>query len=183
MEKTEAQFNDQNSETQKSAKEKHWQEMEEHFRSTSRKEWLPLEEGILETVVALNILGIKTWQSCAGHKDWPFEKGWPVVDLVNEEESIAKAQELIAEFYHDRKVAEYKKLIVERTEYYDDLNDETHIYQKLKSKGSGSIPRKWSIAAIWHWNWFLKKISSRNEEYAQEMRGFTEFLKEKYFES
>jgi hypothetical protein len=50
-------------------KEAQWQEAEAHFRTVTDLLGMPVDAGILETVIALNLSGFPTSSSCEGHMD------------------------------------------------------------------------------------------------------------------
>ncbi len=60
-----------------------WEEAEAFVRRIIDGQGCPVDEGITETVVALNLLGLHTCQSCEGHLDdgWPY----PWVDFETDE--------------------------------------------------------------------------------------------------
>ena len=53
-----------------------WQETEQRFQSVTDRLGNSIDEGIFETVVGLNILGITTTLSCEGHLDWGVPYPW-----------------------------------------------------------------------------------------------------------
>jgi hypothetical protein len=53
----------------KAQKEDHWQEIAQRISRTVDKLGLSIDEGIKETVIVLNALGISTRASCEGHLD------------------------------------------------------------------------------------------------------------------
>ncbi|MDQ2715442.1 MAG: hypothetical protein M3Z08_11095 [Chloroflexota bacterium] len=44
-----------------------WQEAEDYVSRFTDRLGTPLETGIIETVIVLNLLGLRTFQSCEGH--------------------------------------------------------------------------------------------------------------------
>lgn len=60
-----------------------WQEMVAYLRDARDGNDTPIDEGIFDTCVALNLLGFTTTQSCEGHLDWGIPAPW--VQIVNEE--------------------------------------------------------------------------------------------------
>lgn len=139
-----------------------WDETAEKFRKVTDKLGKPIDAGIFDTVMALNVLGVPTTMSCEGHLDhglpYPWvDIGWPSPEfpveirlpgkvLSNKPPSpdMGKMQSLLDEFYCDRTVPPDRRII---------LGGLRRIY----SRGGGD-PRKLL-------------------EYQQEMREFTEFLR------
>src|SRR5690242_18911127 len=60
-----------------------WEEAEAFVRRITDGQGCPIDEGIVETVVAFNLLGLRTCQSCEGHLDggWPY----PWIDFETDE--------------------------------------------------------------------------------------------------
>lgn len=60
-----------------------WEDAEAFVRRITDGQGCPIDEGIVETVVAFNLLGLRTSQSCEGH----LEGGWPYpwVDFETDE--------------------------------------------------------------------------------------------------
>jgi len=56
-----------NEEVMMDEKQLRWQEVQQQFSQTTDRLGMPIDGGIFETVVCLNILGIVTRQSCEGH--------------------------------------------------------------------------------------------------------------------
>jgi hypothetical protein len=60
---------------------KEWKELAEKFSHVTDKIDMPIDEGILETVVALNALDIPTSMSCEGHLDHGLSYPWVDIEL------------------------------------------------------------------------------------------------------
>jgi hypothetical protein len=169
-----------------------------------------VDEGIKETVVAFQVLGINTIQSCEGHMEWG--EGTPWVDVeapdtrelrqqmhqafdtaenANGQEHItyeeldklfdhahelrreikrrnvqeaAKVMGYLAEFYNNRDVPLDRRLILNTSA----LSGSTRI------ESQGGVFQETASAEI---------KQQKLAEYQEEMRAFTEFLKEKHFSS
>jgi len=78
-----------------------WDETAEKFRKVKDKLGCPIDEGIFETVVALNILGITTTMSCEGHLDHGLPYPW-VDTLPQDYDHLC---DLLAAFYAGRVIA------------------------------------------------------------------------------
>ncbi len=61
-------------------KEQEWTTAVERFSNVKDALGKPIDAGILETVVALNLLGVHTIASCEGHVDWGTRSPW--VDIA-----------------------------------------------------------------------------------------------------
>ena len=57
-----------------------WNETSERFTHTTDKLGKAIDQGIFETVVALNMLNFCTTQSCEGHIDWGLAAPW--IDVI-----------------------------------------------------------------------------------------------------
>ncbi len=106
--------------TERDATERFWQEKLETIRAVAIRRGGPLERGIENPVVAINLLGFATTQSCEGHKNkvglWnpPFVDFAPQtpIDQIPEAEARAATEaartdmeKLLAEFYSGQAVA------------------------------------------------------------------------------
>jgi len=65
--------------------EQRYQEMYERVSTFTDKLGTPIDPGIFETVVVLNLLGLHTFQSCEGHLDHGCPYPW--VTIIDEERS------------------------------------------------------------------------------------------------
>jgi hypothetical protein len=77
--------------------EQRYQEIYERVSTFTDKLGTPLDPGIVETVVALNLLGLQTFQSCEGHLDHGCPYPW--VTVLNQEHSsryVRKWQQVCA---------------------------------------------------------------------------------------
>lgn len=105
---------------EKNSTELFWQKQLDAIRATAVRRGGPLERGIENPVVAINLLGFATTQSCEGHKNrvglWnaPFVDFAPQAptDQMPEDEARAATEaartnmeQLLAEFYNGQAVA------------------------------------------------------------------------------
>lgn len=82
-----------------------WQVMESYFRSIIDPEGTSIDEGILEGVVALNLLGINTEQSCEGHLEQGYSYPWIDIAAADTDET----QVLVEQARHVAKAAAMKR--------------------------------------------------------------------------
>jgi hypothetical protein len=71
--------------TQTPELERRYQQVHERVSTFTDKLGMPIDPGIFETVVALNLLGLHTFQSCEGHLDHGCPYPW--VTIIDEERS------------------------------------------------------------------------------------------------
>lgn len=77
-----------------------WYETVERFSRVTDKLGKKIDTGILETVTALNMLGVCTKQSCEGHLEWGLPYPW--IDIQPEIEQKFLLHRLLLQFYTDR---------------------------------------------------------------------------------
>jgi hypothetical protein len=77
-----------------------WEEMAKQYRRVVDKLGKKIDEGIFDTVVALNILGVVTRASCEGHLDWGVPHPW--VDIEAEIAVKYRLHQLLSQFYASR---------------------------------------------------------------------------------
>ncbi len=155
-------------------KELRWQEMTKYCSHITDRLGQPIDQGILETVIALNVLGIPTVQSCEGHVDhgicapWVFFTSTSLDDFHECEQITRRHREdqervlsFLEEFYADRCVSHDRMLIVYRHKPGVSI---------LESQGARhrclERPEKRAL--------FLKACQD-------EMNHFTTFLKKRFF--
>lgn len=184
----------------KKAKEAHWSEMAADVDKTIDALGIPVEEGIKDTVIALRLLGFETDGSCEGHSDrgvcgpWVGLTSKEIEALEPEREKIfkeawrheeeyldfdkeggkrvreidaeklkvqARAMEVVAESYQERRVPYDAMIIVDPS-----INGRI---QCMGTEVADILPPKEKAAKL--------------KQYQAEMAAFTQFLKDKYFNS
>jgi hypothetical protein len=137
-----------------------WDETAEKFHKVTDKIGRPIDDGIFDIVVALNMLGVPTKMSCEGHLDHGLPYPWIDVSLpppkfpieiriygkasfIEVIPDMSKFTDLLFEFYRDRSVTPDRRI--------------TLVCGRIHSRGGGDA----------------RKLS----EYQQEMADFTAFLK------
>lgn len=78
-----------------------WNETAKRFASVTDRLGKPIDEGIFDTVVALNMLGVTTKQSCEGHIGWGAPYPWVSVE---EDEHKFLLHKHLCQYYDDRPV-------------------------------------------------------------------------------
>lgn len=156
-----------------------------------------IDEGIKETVIAFNVNGIPTSQSCEGHfedgSDHGFPVPWVTVSAPNkpelrykgEEETpeyrtwyeenkklFTKVEALLKEFYAGRSVPEEIRIIIDKMDNVFDVHNGGKFYipndRKERLQTELTEEERQRIPEV------LKNCQ-------KEMQDFAEFLKKKYF--
>jgi hypothetical protein len=169
-----------------------------------------IDSGILETVVALNALGINTRQSCEGHMKYGVASPW--VDVENSDQKKIKlgldeaekvyrmAEELektkgirdpevrkLYDKYHDIRnkvviinLRVVKKLMGLLEGFYCErfVAFDRGLYIRTFGDGGGRLSSKGEVIQAVR-SRGLKLIKLR--EYQEEMKDFTQFLRDRYF--
>lgn len=88
-----------------------WNNLEEKFKHVTDRLGMPIDDGILETVVALNALGVLTSASCEGHTKHGLPYPW--IDILRVE---------LEKLLPEKETSEIKKLQIKlmklQTKYY-----------------------------------------------------------------
>lgn len=79
-----------------------WEETAERFRKITDTLGKSIDDGIFETVVALNVLGITTRQSCQGHLEWGLPYPW--IDINPDVASKYRLHQYLIQFYAYRSI-------------------------------------------------------------------------------
>jgi hypothetical protein len=184
------------------AEQKHqrWQEVTAWCEQLDPRS--PVDPGIKETVIALNVLDIPTAMSCEGHLHGPFAP-WikiAIPDIYEKRKRIRQVQSWLeqqSETEEIRRIVEYveqqKRIMIQehlptRTRLYDYLarfyqEHNTPYERRLVLSGGDGITSLGSQGDV------LMEILPLEERrelllaYQDEMRAFTDFLKQLYFAS
>ncbi len=106
---------------------KSWNEVAAYMAKITDKLGMPIDSGIFDCIIALNVLGIPTSQSCEGHLDHGLAYPWISLGLrirpygteYDKEETIkslriaSKVLEYLAEFYSNRQVPYHRMLFLQ----------------------------------------------------------------------
>lgn len=184
-------------------KEAQWVQMVEHCRRVVDKLGQPIDEGILETVVALNLLGIHTIASCEGHLAYGAYAPW--IDIQTP--GVKEAQKLVSDAFkdcdeqveagklspielgqlyaHARQLDQQteEKYLAERNKLMEYL---AHFYMNRHSPHDRmlTIQHRPASARLESQGAYFQRVASDERraqklpEYQEEMREFTVFLKE-----
>ena len=128
-----------------------WIEISEKFSHVTDKLGKHMDKGILDTVVALNVLGFDTDQSCEGHLDHGLPYPW--VDIRHTAEEHYELFRNLSRFY-DGRVVSFDRIIT--------MNERGRISSQ-GGKYFSLLPEDERVARL--------------NEYQDEMREFTAFLK------
>lgn len=186
-------------------KELLWQQLQQEFLQLADGLGKGIDDGILNTVIGLNALGITTRQSCEGHIEWGTGAPWvDIIDLDPEVEALAtsagqaweaveKAEaentpeeeldRLFEEAHQARREAEKKRLEISQkvmnllTTFYADRQVSYDRQLVLAFAGQ----RIESIGAMFQDTVDLSTKQEKLLEYQQEMQAFTEYLRGAFF--
>jgi len=134
----------------------------------------PIEKGIKEAVIALNLLGFKTACSCEGHIERARPYPWVIIDVPRSKKKKAvhrNMNALLDEFYSDPNFSRDDDVVIEMFPH--------GIFGDFRLQGHGSkildeLPKELLTRRI------RAKILKR---YRAEMNLFSTFLKERFFKS
>ncbi|HUC31094.1 MAG TPA: hypothetical protein VMR99_00185 [Candidatus Paceibacterota bacterium] len=174
-------------------KRQHWDETAARVEKITDRLEKPIDEGIKEGVIALNVFDINTAASCEGHIDRGTYAPWINIqaeiprDLIEEIGELSKDREgnkvrlkEISKDIERRNLEEQKKVFAHLELFYQ--NREAPFHKRL-AMGYSGLGRLQSQGAE------LQKIEDaetrkeRLKEYQEEMNAFISFLKEEYFKS
>ncbi|HEU5383148.1 MAG TPA: hypothetical protein VFV38_47720 [Ktedonobacteraceae bacterium] len=177
-----------------------WEGAKDFARHLTDRLGCPIDEGILETVIALNLLGFPTAQSCEGHLDRKYPSPW--IDFFIEDcpEWYNQAQ---AESCREGLSAEEEEAAVDRLmALVDEYHHKDHLYTRLSAlldafyEVRTDSPEDWRIILHCIHPGYYRMIPDcgytadewpqheRAENLARaqaEMQAFTVFLKQRFF--
>lgn len=190
--------------TTKEQKESNWRAMTAYVDNVGDRLGLPVDEGIKESVVALNVFGINTSGSCEGHLDRGIAAPWIDVQAKKTREGEALKQQADAlfenaetrekegappeeldqiykEYHRLRKeikrpdLEEVKKLMQQLIDFYADRKVP---FDTQLTIAQGRLQSQGAILQE------IADLSTKEQQlhaFQEEMRAFTIFLKDKYF--
>jgi len=186
-------------------KEKRWNEKLQSLGNITDKLGMPIDKRIIETVAALNLLGIKTTQSCEGHlshgSSYPWvnigpryeEKAYNnFIESIRLREKAHKAGKRAASIYKQSRelknkaekamLKEFIKVWPLLEEFYGKRkpNLDTQLTVTDVSPTQGNIR---SQGAVFQNIRTQKERKQKLKEYQREMFEFGEFLKQKFLAS
>jgi len=137
-----------------------------------------IDEGIKETVTALIVNGFVTNSSCGGHLDRALPYPW--VDLSTPEPNGWEENKDIKQQWETSNRSQYQKLLVLLDEFYADRLVDYNVMLMLDCANFAGF-RLQSVGG-----YVLENVSDEVRQakfrlYENEMKDFTEFLKNKYF--
>ena len=195
---------------QPSEKMQQWEQMKERVSRMVDRLGKPVDKGIAETIIVLNLLGIPTRQSCAGHLKWGVGAPWvdieskdkKIQELMEKERSFIKMANKRREEQGGKITNEVAKLYT-RAHRYSLQAKKRHavIHQRLLDflatfYQDRIVPYDVQLIAYLRGNSTMLEshgaglqdvtpLPLRKERlaaYQQEMRDFTAFLKQRFFE-
>jgi hypothetical protein len=205
----EAQLSDRSPEFRDSHKAKHWQETAAEAAKITDRLGKPIDKGIFEAVVALNVLDINTTGSCEGHLE--HGTGAPYIDIkaggledleLKVDQAFERAQssedkedippetkKRLFEEYHalrrelqKRHLEETQKLFGPLEDFYRDrqVPYDTRLILRVFGRGTTRVE---SQGALFQETADEKVKQDKLSEYQKEMAAFSAFLKECYASS
>lgn len=184
-----------------------WDEACQQFRKTTDRLGMPIDDGIFELVVALNLLGVNTRQSCEGHLDHGTFAPWVTFTTPGIDErykQVAQAMEEAARVRKERKLSlEASQEVYAPAHRLREEADAVHALDMCRviellarfyahhfvpydttlivhSRGPGTSVLE-SQGARLQIIRAPEIRESKLQEYQREMRAFTTFLKEYFF--
>lgn len=136
-----------------------WDEVEQQMKLTHDALGKSIDAGIMDTVIALNVLGVETTASCEGHR----ARGYPYPWIAVAVKSVPTAFRLLQEFYQELATTtiNYDTMLILR------YGTETRL------QSNGAIFTEPNIIKFYE---LPEPSPQRIEMYKQEMQAFTEFL-------
>jgi hypothetical protein len=151
-----------------------WSEVEEKFKHVADRLGRPIDDGIFNTVVALNVLGISTRMSCEGHLDHGLPYPWVGIEYQTQPATKQETPEEKEQRNRSILLAQHK-LFLYLSEFY---SNRTVSYDRIIALHQ--LGRIYS-----HGGDFLELLSpderlNKLHQYQDEMNAFTEFLRAVY---
>jgi hypothetical protein len=190
-------------------KEKRWQDIVQAVSCMQDKLGKPIDAGIRETVVTLNALAISTTASCEGHLDWGTGAPWVDIASTHPTTHVALTQlstEALKERERGQKTAaelavmfdeihrlrrevkavhlqERQKLLQYLAAFYEDRHvpfDQRLIIRPIGTDGKSRLESQGAdCQEVAPPDTLIQKL----QEYQEEMRTFTAYLKQIYLEA
>ncbi len=179
---------------------KEWAELEEKFRHVTDKLGKHIDEGIFETVIALNALGLPTQMSCEGHSDRALPYPWIDIHMIDVENLPASTE-----------TPEIQELRTKLQQLQIEQSKNPEVQQRSREAGKARIASQYRIYQLLE-SFYKNRVVSYDRmitikmnlriqsqggnfaeflspderlqklrEYQEEMRYFTAFLKKLYF--
>lgn len=189
------------------SKQQRWHDVTERFSRMTDKLGRPIDAGIRETVIALNVLGIITRQSCEGHLD--HGTGAPWVDVISTGAEILEQQ--VKEAFHNAQQVSEQQMVPQ--DQVHELYKEAHVLRRrAKAIHVETMKKLMDLLSAFYkdrqvpydqrlviqtgsrGNYRMESQGAELQEtapqeirqqklqqYQEEMQVFTDFLKETYF--
>jgi hypothetical protein len=184
-----------------------WQEKKALFAKITDRTGMPIDSGILETIIALNTLGITTSQSCEGHLDHGRPYPWitfitpnavkiarlsasAFTQALQQKEQDNCSEEVLHALYDKANqlksqaeqvhAADQQKLLNHLTAFYSvrHTSFDCRLMLYTRVPGTSCLESQGATTIIGHPPEIQKQ---KLQTYQQEMLAFTEFLQKMYF--
>ncbi|MCB1118060.1 MAG: hypothetical protein KDK50_05735 [Chlamydiia bacterium] len=154
-----------------------WNELAKEVETWGDALGNPLDNGIKDCVIALNLIGFQTSQSCEGHADWGSPYPWVHIEipslhnakgnryeidkLIYQSEEVRFLNELLEDFYKNHPHCYRKALSLGHTVGY-------HAIRLMPSNGEYvfALP--------------VDELKSRLADFQAEMKSFTQYLIDRF---
>jgi hypothetical protein len=172
-----------------------WRKQEEQINEIVDKLGKPVDPGIKETTIALRVSGLSTTASCEGHLDKQIKAPWvdiggvsqKLTDRIREDwkakqrvdHKVDRELESLRREVWERICRERLQLIELLDEFY--RNRDVSFHRRLILKFFPDTARLFSQGAELQDAYPTEIQQERLQEYRDEMRVFTEFLRVKFF--
>ena len=178
--------------SEKSEKQRRWDEMAERVGKVTDKLEKPIDEGIKEGIIALNLFDINTSASCEGHIDHGVYAPWIDIQgkipkdtreqfqelFKNKGQNEEKLKELSREIER-RNLEEQRKILPHLDEFYHGRDVPSHKRLIIENISLGRLE---SQGVRFQKIEDEKVRQERLQEYREEMNAFISVLKDKYFQ-
>jgi hypothetical protein len=143
-----------------------------------------VDEGIKETICALWVHGFKTRSSCEGHLDWGLPYPWIEIYTFPPsgfDETTNEKRELMEKEWRFKNLKQQKRMLDFLEEFYRERKSPLEAHLIFKYIGAYGCFRIQSFGGEIMDIYLFEEKKKKLELYREEMKAFTEFLKNKFF--
>lgn len=193
--------------TTEEEKQRNWRTMAEYVDRIGDRLGMKVDTGIKDTVVVLNVFGTRTSQSCEGHIERGIAAPWvdfaPVeteetkalqlkadesLALAEEREQAGADEEELSSLYreHHKLAAEARRVGLEEVRKVMGLLSDFYKERQVPYNQQLTIQPRWRGGRLESNGSAIQEILPQEERemnlnaYREEMKAFTDFLKDKY---